>query len=138
MEEESTNLHQGGVILLVDDHTDSRQAMAQLLRQEGMTVFEAAGGHEALRIFDAQNGEIDLLISDMKMPGMDGLELMDKLEQRKNALRLTRHMKSIALTGYPKEYTESDTALYSFDEYIEKAGDFDAVLRVVHELLIRN
>ena len=44
-------------------------------------------------------------------------------------------MKSIALTGYPKDYTESDTAVYSFDEYVEKAGDFDALLRVAHELL---
>ena len=135
MEEESANLSHGRVILLVDDHTDSRVAMAQLLRQEGMTVLEAEGGEEALRIFDAEEGEIDLLISDMKMPGMDGLELMDKLEQRTKALKLARQLKSIALTGYPKEYSESDTAVYSFDEYIEKPGDFDEVLRVVYELL---
>ena len=69
------------------------------------------------------------------MPGMDGLELMDKLEQRTKALNLSRQMKSIALTGYPREYTESDTAVYSFDEYIEKSGDFDALLRVARELL---
>jgi len=135
MEEESAKLSQGRVILLVDDHADSRLAMAQLLRQEGLTVLEASAGDEALRIFDAQGGEIDLLISDMKMPGMDGLELIDKLEQHTNALNLSRQMKSIALTGYPKEYSESDTAVYSFDEYIEKSGDFDAVLRVVRELL---
>jgi CheY-like chemotaxis protein len=134
MEEESANLSHG-VILLVDDHTDSRVAMAQLLRQEGMTVLEASGGDEALRIFDAQDGEIDLLISDMKMPGMDGLELMDQLERRRKALNLAREMKSIALTGYPKEYSDSDTAVYSFDEYMEKSGDFEAVLRVVRELL---
>jgi CheY-like chemotaxis protein len=109
--------------------------MAQLLRQEGMTVLEASDGEEALRIFDAQDGEIDLLISDMKMPGMDGLELMDKIEQRSKGLNLARQVKSIALTGYPKEYSDSDTALYSFDEYLEKSGDFDAVLRVVRKLL---
>ena len=135
MEDESANPNHGRVILLVDDHTDSRVGMAQLLRQEGMTILEASDGDEALRIFDAQDGEIDLLISDMKMPGMDGLELMDQLEQRRRALNLSRQMKSIALTGYPKEYSDSDTAVYSFDEYIEKSGDFDAVLRVVHELL---
>jgi CheY-like chemotaxis protein len=135
MQEESANLTQGAVILLVDDHTDSRLAMAQLLRQEGMTVLEASDGDEALRIFDAQDGEIDLLISDMKMPGMDGLELMDKIEQRSKGLNLARQVKSIALTGYPKEYSDSDTALYSFDEYLEKSGDFDAVLRVVRKLL---
>jgi CheY-like chemotaxis protein len=134
MKEESGSARRA-VILLVDDHTDSRMAMAQLLRQEGMTVLEASDGDEALRIFDSQNGEIDLLISDMKMPGMDGLELMDKLGQRKKALNTSRQMRSIALTGYPKEYTESDTAVYSFDEYIEKAGDFDALLRVARELL---
>jgi len=135
MQEESANLTKSGVILLVDDHIDSRLAMAQLLRQEGMTVLEASDGDEALRIFDAQDGEIDLLISDMKMPGMDGLELMDKIEQRSKGLNLARQVKSIALTGYPKEYSDSDTALYSFDEYLEKSGDFDAVLRVVRKLL---
>jgi CheY-like chemotaxis protein len=123
------------VVLLVDDHTDSRMALAQLFREDGMTVLEAESGDEALRIFDAHDGEIDLLISDMKMPGMDGLELMDKLAQRIPALNRAWQMKSIALTGYPKEYTESDTAVYSFDEYVEKAGDFDALLRVAHELL---
>ena len=135
MKEETENLRSGAVILLVDDHTDSRMAMAQLLRQEGIRVLEASDAEEALRIFDAQDGEIDLLISDMKMPGMDGLELMDQLAQRRKALNLAREMKSIAQTGYPKEYSDSDTAVYSFDEYMEKSGDFDAVLRVVHELL---
>jgi CheY-like chemotaxis protein len=133
MPEESAKLTQGPVILLVDDHAESRIAMGQLLRQEGMKVFEASNGDEALQIFDAQDGEIDLLISDMKMPGMDGLELMDKLDQRATVLQRT--MKSIALTGYPREYTESDTAVYSFDEYIEKASDFDEILRTIHELL---
>ena len=134
MKEESRS-ERKKIVLLVDDHTDSRIALAQLLREDGMTVLEAEGGDEALRIFDAHDGEIDLLISDMKMPGMDGLELMDKLGQRKPAPNRAWQMKSIALTGYPKEYTESDTAVYSFDEYVEKAGDFDALLRVAHELL---
>jgi CheY-like chemotaxis protein len=135
MKEESRSERRKEVVLLVDDHTDSRIALAQLFREDGMTVLEAESGDEALRIFDAHAGEIDLLISDMKMPGMDGLELMDKLGQRKPALNRAWQMKSIALTAYPKEYTESDTAVYSFDEYVEKAGDFDALLRIAHELL---
>ena len=133
--EELEGERRNDVILLVDDHTDSRNALAHLLREEGMTVLEAESGEEALAIFDAHNGEIDLLISDMKMPGMDGLELMDKLARRKTSLKPGRQMKSIALTGYPKEYTDSDTAVYSFDEYLEKSGDFDAILRVTKELL---
>ena len=135
MKEESRSERRKEVVLLVDDHTDSRMALAQLFREDGMTVLEAESGDEALRIFDAHDGEIDLLICDMKMPGMDGLELMDKLGQRIPAFNRAWQMKSIALTGYPKEYTELDTAVYSFDEYVEKAGDFDALLRVAHELL---
>ena len=131
MKEELRSERRNDVILLVDDHTDSRTALAHLFREAGMIVLEAESGEEALGIFDARNGEIDLLISDMKMPGMDGLELMDRLGQRNTG----RQMKSIALTGYPKEYTESDTAVYSFDDYIEKSGDFDAILRVAQELL---
>lgn len=135
MTEELSSERRKDVVLLVDDHTDSRNALAQLFREEGMTVLEAESGEEALAIFDAHKGEIDLLISDMKMPGIDGLELMDRLGQRNRSLNPGRQMKSIALTGYPKEYTDSDTALYSFDEYLEKSGDFDAILRVAKELL---
>ena len=135
MNEELKGERRNNVVLLVDDHADSRMALAQLFREEGMTVLEAESGEEALGIFDAQNGEIDLLISDMKMPGIDGLELMDRLGQRNTSLNRGRHMMSIALTGYPQEYTASDTALYSFDEYMEKSSDFDAILRVAQELL---
>jgi CheY-like chemotaxis protein len=135
MNEELKSDGRKNVILLVEDHPDSRMALAQLLRQEGMTVLEAESGEEALRIFDEHAGEIDLLISDMKLPGIDGLELMDRLGQRNSSLNRRRQMKSIALTGYPKQYTESETAVYSFDEYIEKAGDFDAILGVVQDLL---
>lgn len=135
MKEELSDEGRNDVILLVDDHADSRTALAHLFREEGMTVLEAASGEEALEIFDAHNGEIDLLISDMKMPGIDGLELMDRLGQRNTSLNPGRQLKSIALTGYPKEYTDSDTAVYSFDEYLEKSGDFDAILRVAQELL---
>jgi CheY-like chemotaxis protein len=135
MKEELKSERRNDVILLVDDHTDSRNALARLFREEGMTVLEAESGEEALEIFDWHNGEIDLLISDMKMPGIDGLELMDRLAQRNRSLKPGRQMKSIALTAYPKEYTDSDTALYSFDEYLEKSGDFDAILRVAQELL---
>ena len=135
MNEELKSDDRKHVILLVEDHPDSRMALAQLFRQEGMTVLEAESGEEGLRIFDEHAGEIDLLISDMKLPGIDGLELMDRLGQRNRSLNRGRQMKSIALTGYPKQYTESDTAVYSFDEYIQKAGDFDAILRVVQELL---
>jgi len=135
MNEELKSDGRKNVILLVEDHPDSRMALAQLLRQEGMTVLEAESGEEALRIFDEHAGEIDLLISDMKLPGIDGLELMDRLGQRNSSLNRRRQMKSIALTGYPKQYTESETAVYSFDEYMEKAGDFDAILGVVQDLL---
>ena len=135
MNEELNDERRNHVILLVDDHADSRTALAHLFREEGLTVLEADGGQEALKIFDSYNGEIDLLISDMKMPGMDGLELMDRIGQRNRSRNRGSPMKSIALTGYPREYTDSDTAVYSFDEYMEKSGDFDAILRVARELL---
>lgn len=135
MKEESSGERRNDIVLLVDDHAESRTALAHLLREEGMTVLEAESGEEALGIYDAHNGEIDLLISDMKMPGIDGLELMDRLQRRNRSLKPGRQMKSIALTGYPKEYTDSDTAVYSFDEYMEKSGDFDEILRVAQELL---
>ncbi len=61
-------------ILVVDDEAPVREVVAWMLEEAGCSVHEAAGGREALR-FLAEFGPVDLVISDVNMPGMDGLEL---------------------------------------------------------------
>ena len=65
-----------GRILVVDDEANARTALAELLRDEGYTVETAADGFKALPKLD--DFAPDLLLTDLRMPGMDGLELMAK------------------------------------------------------------
>src|SRR6185436_1898258 len=66
-----------GRILVVDDEANARTALAELLKEEGYTVETAADGFKALG--KLPDFSPDLVLTDLKMPGMDGLELLRKV-----------------------------------------------------------
>src|SRR5262252_7310786 len=66
-------------ILIVDDEANARGALAELLREEGYSVETAADGFKALP--KLEEFAPDLLLTDLKMPGMDGIALMSKARQ---------------------------------------------------------
>jgi CheY-like chemotaxis protein len=115
----------GKVVLVVDDRNDNRTPLVTLLRREGFTVLEAASGTEALELYTEQKGEIDILISDMAMPGMDGFELLAALQLRSQRFPECRITKTIAWTAYGKDFPPDDTAVEGFDEHAEKPPTFD-------------
>ena len=67
-------------ILVVDDENVARSALSELLRDEGYDVHAAADGFKALGRIESWTPEV--VITDLKMPGMDGMELMAKLRER--------------------------------------------------------
>jgi len=71
----------GKSVLIVDDDALVRSYLAMILREEGHVVGEAPNGKEALAKF--LNAEFDLVITDLKMPGMSGLELMQECKKSK-------------------------------------------------------
>jgi signal transduction histidine kinase len=70
-------------ILLVEDETPLRKLILQVLKSAGHTVLEAATGDEALALSARHAGPIDLLLTDVVMPGMNGPELVAKLRTRR-------------------------------------------------------
>ncbi len=70
------DLSGSGCILFVEDEERVRDIAARLLRARGYEVIEAGDGEEALELAKAHAGRIDLMISDVSMPGMDGPELL--------------------------------------------------------------
>lgn len=62
-------------ILVVDDNANIRELVSSLLQREGYLVLEASGGAEALRLCTEHEGPLHLLLTDIQMPGMDGLAL---------------------------------------------------------------
>ncbi len=79
-------------ILVVDDEPNYQIVLSELLRDEGYEVFTADSGISGLKI--ARETDLDLVISDMKMPGMDGIELLAKLKE------FNQHLPVILITAY--------------------------------------
>ena len=68
-------------ILVVDDHDDMRDFLQDILSDQGYRTFCSASADEALKLL--ADREFHLVISDIKMPGMDGVGLLEKIKQKK-------------------------------------------------------
>jgi two-component system, cell cycle sensor histidine kinase and response regulator CckA len=89
-----------GTILLVEDEEGLRGLNARGLTSRGYTVLQAANGFEAIEAFDSYAGKIDLVVSDVVMPEMDGPTLLTKLRSR------DPNVKIIFVSGYAEEAFE--------------------------------
>jgi two-component system cell cycle sensor histidine kinase/response regulator CckA len=86
-----------GTVLLVEDEDAVRSFASRALATRGYKVLEAASGAEALEVMDRENGHIDLVVSDVVMPEMDGPTLLRHLRQRNPNIRI------IFMSGYAEE-----------------------------------
>ena len=85
----------GTTVLVVDDEAPVRGAAARVLARRGYTVLEAADGVEALGMAERYAGPVHLLLSDVRMPGMDGRELARRFRVARPEARV------LLMTGYP-------------------------------------
>jgi response regulator RpfG family c-di-GMP phosphodiesterase len=120
----------GFTILCVDDEPNILSALRRLFRPQGYTVRVAGGGAEGLTVIDAER--IDLIISDMRMPGMDGAAfLAEACKRQPDAVRLL-------LTGYADmESTIAAINAGHIARYISKPWNDQDVLLTVREALER-
>jgi PAS domain S-box-containing protein len=81
-------------VLLVEDEPAVRRIAQIALERQGYSVLVAAGGREAIELETAHEGTIDLLLTDLVMPGMGGLELAQELSQRRPGLAV------LLMSGY--------------------------------------
>jgi CheY-like chemotaxis protein len=80
--------HPNPTILLVDDEQSVRSIVMKILKRANYNVLEAQNGEEALRIADGHAGQIDLVVTDMYMPGMRGPEVVQTLLPKRPGLRV--------------------------------------------------
>ncbi|MGO9984791.1 MAG: ATP-binding protein [Rhodomicrobium sp.] len=86
-----------GTVLLVEDEEAVRSFASRALSTRGYTVLEAGTGVEALEIMDRENGKVDLVVSDVVMPEMDGPTLLRHLRERNPEIRI------VFMSGYAEE-----------------------------------
>ena len=112
-------------LLAVDDNADALEMLGTILKSCGAHVLEARGAMDALACVDATPG-LDAIITDLSMPGMDGVELA-----RKVRLQPSRQwLPVIALTGFPERYVDTS----AFDAFLKKPVEFDELCCTVHGL----
>ncbi len=99
-------------ILLIDDEEMMRNLLSKILKREKYQIMTAKDGHEALEIIHSEN--IDIIISDMKMPQMNGFELLKNVKEEFPQIGV------IIMTAYGDTYTVKDALLLGADEYITK------------------
>ncbi len=82
------------VVLVVDDEDSLRKLICMVLRAEGYQVLQARNGQEALQVFVASDVPIHILVSDILMPGMDGITLSAQLHDKNPDLQV------VLMSGY--------------------------------------
>jgi len=116
---------QPGTVLVVDDHTPSRQAIADILRQAGHRVETCSSAAEAMNAFN--RNDFDVVVTDLNMPGMSGLDLVRYIEKQQLRAR------PIMVTAYATVASAVEAIRHGAFDYIEKPFDADQLERLVAE-----
>jgi len=125
-----TLLSQGAPrILIVDDEEGIRDILQQILEMERFRVVTAKRGDEAIAVL--KNNTIDLVVTDIMMPGMSGLDLLTSVKKEFPAIPV------VLITGYPGNYSTHDTIAAGADGYFSKPFHNMALLSTVRKILRR-
>jgi len=116
-------------ILLAEDEASVRGLIKHLLTARGYRVLEAVDGRDGLRVFAQHSGAIDLLLTDMVMPGINGRELAD------NVLALQPDLKVIYMSGYADDMLLDTGALGPGAAFLRKPLRPDVLDKRVREVL---
>jgi two-component system, cell cycle sensor histidine kinase and response regulator CckA len=119
----------GETVLLVEDEEAVRRVAAKTLVASGYRVLSAKDGPEALAVAAREAGKIDLLLTDMVMPGMTGRELAEQLTAIRPATRV------LYMSGYTEDEVVRATVAVAGHAFLQKPFDPEALARKVREVL---
>jgi len=115
-------------LLVVDDNDDSVDMLAGFLHACGADVLEARTPFRALSYLDTVP-RLDAIITDLAMPGMTGVDLLERVRAHPRRSRLP----VIALTGYYEDYAQAQ----GFDAFLRKPVNFDELCSAINRLVRR-
>lgn len=116
-------------ILLVEDSEPLRQVALILLREAGYNVLEASCAREALKTLHATDARIDLLLTDLVMPGLNGIQLAEQVRTERPEIRL------LYMSGYSEELGPGRGPLSTDGPLLKKPFKPSKLLEMVREVL---
>ena len=119
------------VILLADDEMSMRELLSLLLEAEGYETIVSSSGKDALEKFRVERGRIDLVIQDLKMPGMDGIDLLRLLKSEAPDVPV------IVITAFSSWDSAVEAMRLGAYDYIRKPFDTDTIRSVVKRAIER-
>ena len=117
-----------GTVLLAEDEASVRAVVRDLLEVAGVRVLEAGDGEEAARLAREHDGPIDLLLTDVVMPGMNGWRLAETVRANRPDARV------LFMSGYPEPLDETHS-ISSRDGFIQKPFSPDDLMRKLGSFL---
>jgi DNA-binding NtrC family response regulator len=111
--------------LLVDDEEEFVETLAERMRNRGMEVSTSHSGGEALDLIEDE--PFDVVVLDLKMPGMDGLEALERIKSRKPDVQV------VLLTGHATVATSVEAMKRGALEFLEKPIDLSKLSEVIAE-----
>ena len=127
----------GRTILVVDDESSMRELLGIMLENEGFKTLKAQDGASALEIFKSEQENIDLVVHDLKMPGLNGIDLLHELKD------LRPEIPVIVITAFSTWDSAVEAMRLGAYDYIRKPFDTEVVRSIVcraieQKLLIDN
>ncbi len=119
----------GRQILLVEDDKWVRKSTAMVLRENGYVVFEASSAEQAINLFFKKKGQFDLVISDVVMPGRNGLQLVGPL------LDVNPKIPILLCSGHLDDKAQLEQIVRRGLPYIQKPYEIDELLQAVEEII---
>jgi two-component system cell cycle sensor histidine kinase/response regulator CckA len=116
-------------VLIVEDNDAVRRIAREFLKIRGYTVIEARGAMEAIQIMKNRGDQIDLVITDVLMPGMKGRELVEQLAELRSDLKV------LYMSAYTEDAAINIGVLNPGTEFIEKPFSPDELAVKVRQVL---
>ena len=114
------------LVLVVDDRLDDRQTIRDILMTKGYTVATAKDGYEAIEL--VKQGDFDIVMLDVKMPGIDGVKTFDEIHKIKPKIPV------IMLTGYTAEEMLSEAIKKGVYACLYKPLDMDRLIQILQQV----
>jgi adenylate cyclase len=118
-------------LLFIDDEEGVRRSIKRALKRESYEIFTAANGHDGLALVETHRNGIGTVISDYRMPGMDGLETLQRIGS------LNPEITRIILTGYATMQAAINATNTGIDGFLTKPFDNVELRAKIHEIAIR-